>query len=121
MLRLSDVVRVSWDMQLLDIVFGLLLLSASAIVLVCDRMLQAGALLLTVDLVWSCRLLRPLCFANIRLLGGNSCGYILVVLSTLGTAGGGGTLGTCGMSLIIIIVIGLLLFSVCAICTLGYA
>ena len=57
--------RVSWYMRLLDLVFGLLLMAASAIVIVCDRVLQAGALLLTVALVWVCRLLRALCFANI--------------------------------------------------------
>ena len=89
---------------MLDIVFGLLLLDASAIVIVCNHVLQAGALSLNVDLVWACCLLRALCFANILLLGGKSCGSILVVLSTLGTTGGG-TLGTCGISLTILLLI----------------
>ena len=65
LLRLAGVARVSWDMRLLDLVFGLFLMADSAIVLVCDRVLWAGALLLTVDLVWVCRLLRALCFSNI--------------------------------------------------------
>ena len=64
LLRLSDVARVNWDMRLLDIVFGLPLLAASSIVFVCDRVLRAGALLLTVDIIWACRSLRALCFAN---------------------------------------------------------
>ena len=104
LLRFAGVSRVNWDMRLLDLVFGLLLLAASAIVLVCDRVLRASALLLTVDLVWAWHRLRALCFANILLLGRKSCGSILVVLSTLVTAVGG-TLGTCGMSLTILLVL----------------
>ena len=50
---------------MLDLVFGLLLLAALVIVLVCDRVLRAGALLLTVGLDWACHLLRALFFANI--------------------------------------------------------
>ena len=95
LLGLAGVARVNWDMRLLDLVFSLPLIAASAIVFVCDCVLRADALLLTVDLVWECRCLRTLCFANSSLLGGKSCGSILVVLSTLGTAVGG-TLGTCG-------------------------
>ena len=52
-------------MLLLDLVFGLPLLTASSIVFVCDYVLMAGAMLLTVDLVWACHRLRALCFANI--------------------------------------------------------
>ena len=65
LLRLDGVTRVNWDICLLDLVFGMLLLAASAVVLVCDCVLQAGALFLTVGLVWACCLLRALCFANI--------------------------------------------------------
>ena len=65
LLRLAGVARVNWDVRLLYLVFGLLLLVASAIVLVCDRVLRAGALLLTVGIVWVCCLLRALCFSNI--------------------------------------------------------
>ena len=96
------------------------MLAALVIVFVCDRVLRAGALLLTVGLVWACRILRALCFANILLLGGKSCGSILVIFSTLGTAVGG-TLGTCETSLTILIVYGLLLFGVIAVYTLGDA
>ena len=63
--RLAGEAYVNWDIHLLDLVFGLLLLASSAIVLVCDRVLRAGALLLTIDLAWACRRLRALCFANI--------------------------------------------------------
>ena len=65
LLRLAVVARVNWYMRLLDLVFGLPLLDASAIIFVCDRLLRAGALLLTIDLAWACRRLRALCFANI--------------------------------------------------------
>ena len=64
LLRFAGVARVNGDMRLLDLVFVLPLLSASAIVFVCDRVLRARALLLTVDLVWACRILRALCFAD---------------------------------------------------------
>ena len=64
LLRLAGVARVNWDMQLLDIVFGLPLLAASDIVFVCDCVLKAGALLLAVDIVWACRRLHALCFSN---------------------------------------------------------
>ena len=65
LLRLASVSRVNWDMRFLDLVFGLPLLDASAIVFFCDHVLRAGALLLTVDLVWACCRLHALCFANI--------------------------------------------------------
>ena len=120
LLRFSGVAHVNWDMRFLDLVSGLPLLAASAIVSVCDRVLQAGALFLTVNIVWACRRLRALCFTNSLLLGGKSCGSILVVLSTLGTAVGG-TLGTCGMSLTILLVNGFFLFGVSVVCTLGDA
>ena len=76
--------------------------------------------MLTVDLVLACCRLRALCFADRRLLGGKSCGPILVGLFAIGTAVEG-TLGTSGMSLTIIIVTGLLLFGVISVCTLGNA
>ena len=65
LLHLAGVARVNWDMRLLALVFGLPLLAVSAIVFVCDIVLRAGALFLTVGIVWSCRRLRALCFANI--------------------------------------------------------
>ena len=64
LLCLAGVVHVNWDIRLLDLVFGLTLLDASAIVFVCDCVLWAGVLFLTVDLVWACRRLRALCFAE---------------------------------------------------------
>ena len=64
LLLLAGVARVNWYIRFLDIVVGLLLLAASSIVIVCDRVLRAGALLLTVDIVWACCHLRALCFAN---------------------------------------------------------
>ena len=116
-LRLAGVARVNWGIYLLGIVFGLLLMDVLFIVIVCDCVLQVGALLPTVGIAWLCRLLRAFCFTNILLLGGKSCGSILVVLSNL-RADVRGTLRTCGMSLTILRVIGLLLFSFCAVCTL---
>ena len=65
LLNLTGVARVNRDIRLLDLVCGLLLMAASTIVILCDRVLQAGALLLTVGLVWACRLLRAFFFANI--------------------------------------------------------
>ena len=65
LLRLAGVARLSWNMRFLDLVFGLILLAASAIVLLCDRVLRSGALLLTVNIVWAGHLLRALCFTNI--------------------------------------------------------
>ena len=65
LLRLTGVARVNWDIYLLDLVLRLHLLAASAIVFVRDRVFRSGALLLTVDLVWECRPLHALCFANI--------------------------------------------------------
>ena len=57
--------RMNWYIRLLDLVFVLIPLAAAAIDLVCDRVLWAGALSLTVGLVWACRLLRALLFVNI--------------------------------------------------------
>ena len=64
LLCLAGVVLVNWDIRLLALVFGLLPLVASVIVLVYDRVLRYGALLLTVSLAWACCLLRALFFAN---------------------------------------------------------
>ena len=60
LLRLADVVYISCDSRLLYIVDGLVLLAAVVVVLVCDQVLPAGALLLTVGLACVCRLLRTL-------------------------------------------------------------
>ena len=65
LLRLDGVVGINCDICLLDLVVGLIPLAAVVIVLVCDRVLQAGALSLTVVLVCACRLLRDLIFVNI--------------------------------------------------------
>ena len=64
LLCLDGVTRVSWDMRLMDLVFGLILIDALAIVLVCDCVLWASALLLTVDLVWACCRPCALCLDN---------------------------------------------------------
>ena len=50
-------VNINWDIRLLALVFGLLPLAAAVIVIVCDRVLQAVALFLTVGLAWACCLL----------------------------------------------------------------
>ena len=64
--HLDGVVPVNWDVSLLDLVFTLPLLAASAIVFVCELcVLRAGALFLTADFVWACCHLRALCFASI--------------------------------------------------------
>ena len=65
LLRLASVSCVNWDIRFLDLLFSLLLLAALAVVLLYDHVFQASALLLNVGLVWACRLLRSLCFANI--------------------------------------------------------
>ena len=57
-------VRINWDIRLLALVFGLLPLVSVVIVLVLDRVLRAGSLLLTAGLAWACRLLQALLFAN---------------------------------------------------------
>ena len=58
LLRLAGVARVNWDIRFLYLVFGLLLLAASVIVIVCDCLLRAGDLFLNVDIIWACRHLR---------------------------------------------------------------
>ena len=60
LLRLAGVVRIDHDSCLLDCVDSLVLPDAVDVVLVCDRVLRAGALLLTVSLACACRLLRTL-------------------------------------------------------------
>ena len=60
LLRLAGVVHINYDSSLLDLVEGLVLLDAVAVVLVFDRVLHAGALSLTVGLACACRLLRTL-------------------------------------------------------------
>ena len=54
LLRLAGMVRVNWDIHVLALVFGLLPLAAVVIVLVWDRVLQAGALLPTAGPNVSC-------------------------------------------------------------------
>ena len=65
LLRLAGVVHISCDIRLLDLVIGMVPLDAVFIVLVCDYVLGAGALLLTVGLACACRLLQALLFVNI--------------------------------------------------------
>ena len=62
LLRLSGVVRINFDIRFLDLVVGLDPLAAVVIVLICDRVLRAGALSLTVGLACACHLLRALIF-----------------------------------------------------------
>ena len=57
---LDGVVCINCDSRLLDLVGGLVMLAAVVVVLVCDRLLRAGALSLTVGLAFTCRLLRNL-------------------------------------------------------------
>ena len=65
LLCLAGVVRINWDIRLLALVFGLLLLAAAVIVFVCDCVLRAGALSLTVGLAWACHILQALIFVKI--------------------------------------------------------
>ena len=60
LLCLDGVVCINCDSRLLDLVEGLVLLDAVVVVLVCDRVLRAGALSLIVGMVCICRLLRTL-------------------------------------------------------------
>ena len=60
LLRLAGVVHINYDISLLDLVEGLVLLDAVAVVLVFDRVLRAGALSLTVGIACACCLLRTL-------------------------------------------------------------
>ena len=89
LLRLAGVVCINCKIRLMDLVVGLVPLSAVVIILVYDQVFQAGALLMTVGLACTCRLLRTLLFVNILLLRGRSFCAILAVLSTLGTDVGG--------------------------------
>ena len=89
LLRLDGVVRVNCDSRLLSIVYVPVLLDAVAVSLVFDRVLCAGALLLTVGLACACRLLMILFLVIILLLSGRLSCILFSVFSTLGTAGGG--------------------------------
>ena len=60
LLRLAGVVCINCDSLLIDLVDGLVLLEAVGVALVCDGVLRAGALSLTVGLACACRLLRTL-------------------------------------------------------------
>ena len=66
LLRLAGLVCINYDIRLLALVVGLIPLAAAVvIVFVCDRVLQAGALSMTVGLACTCPLLRALLFLNI--------------------------------------------------------
>ena len=58
LLRLDDVGRINCNMHVLDLVEVLDLLAAGDATLVCDRVLRAGALSLTVGLACACHLLQ---------------------------------------------------------------
>ena len=75
--------HINCDSRLLDLVDGLVLLAAVVVVLVCDRVLRTGALLLTVGLACARRLLRTLFLVIIKLLSGRSSCAILAVFFTL--------------------------------------
>ena len=60
LLRLAGVVCIDCDSHLLDLVDGIFLLDAVSVVLVCDRVLRAGALSVKVGLACACCLLRNL-------------------------------------------------------------
>ena len=60
LLRLAGVVRINCDSHLPALVDVLVHLADVAAALVCDRVLRAGALLLTVGLDCACRLLQIL-------------------------------------------------------------
>ena len=57
LLRLDGVVHINCDSSLLNLVDGLVLQDALVVVLVCDQVLHAGALSLTVGLACACLLL----------------------------------------------------------------
>ena len=58
LLRLAGVVCINCYSRLLDLMDVLFLLAAVAVALVCDRVLRAGALSLTVGLACACHLLQ---------------------------------------------------------------
>ena len=60
LLRLARVVCIDCEICLLDLVDGIFLMANVTVVLVCDRVLRSGALLLTVGLTCAFRLLRTL-------------------------------------------------------------
>ena len=72
LLLLDGVVHINCDSRLLDLVDGLFLLAAVVVVLVCGRVLRAGALLPTVGLACDRHLLRTLFLVIIQLLSGSS-------------------------------------------------
>ena len=119
LLRLAGVVCINHDSCLLDLVDGIVLLDDVVVVLVCDRVLRAVALSLTVGLACACLLLRTLFLIIILLLIGRSSCSKLDVLSTLGTAAED-TLGSSGVSLNMFLVIHLSSYPHgCIVCTLG--
>ena len=62
-LRFAGVVCINYDIRLLDIVVGLVYLAA-VVFLVCDCVLRAGALSLTVVIACVCCLLRAYLFVK---------------------------------------------------------
>ena len=60
LLRLAGVIHINCNSPLLALVEVLVLLAAVALTLVCNRVLRPGALLLTVGLDCTCRLLQIL-------------------------------------------------------------
>ena len=58
--HLAGVIRIECNSRLMDLVDGLVLLYDVAITLVCDQVLRAGALSLTVGMACAYRLLRTL-------------------------------------------------------------
>ena len=109
------------EIFLLDLVDGIFLLATVTVVLVCDRVLRSGALLLTVGLTCAFRLLRTLFLVIIWFFSGRSSCSIVDGFSTLITAVGG-TLGSIGVSLVMFLVIRLSSSSnVCIVRPLGIA
>ena len=121
LLRLACVVRINCDCRLLDHVDGLVLMDAVVVILVCDRVLRAGALPLTVGLACSYRLLWTLYLVIIWLLSRRSSCVILDVFSTFRTSVGD-TLISSGVFLVMFIVTCVSSFpNGCIVCTLGSA
>ena len=62
LLRVDGVGCINCDSRVLALVDVLVLMAAGAAALVCDRVLRAGVLSLTVGLAFACRLLQSLVF-----------------------------------------------------------
>ena len=101
LLRLDGDVCINRDSRLLDLVEVIFLLDAVSVALVCDWVLHAGTLSLTVGLACACCLLSILFLVIIWFLSGRSSCAIFGGFYTLGTAVGN-TLGTSGVSLVML-------------------